>query len=263
MKKYNLNDEGIPGADPGDGKDLENNNAITEGNFDCVEAIFRDHESKLIDLIKRFEKGAIFGCVAWLTSEPVLKALAKCTHVQIVVQKEDFLRPDSHQGKYNPWKNKLHRLYKNINFSMERHFMKYGVRELSICSDPTVEGVRCVGNHNKDKSPAFPRAHHKFLVFCELENTVETSSGYVKGQYVENAYSYETQDYKPISVWTGSYNITDNATRSFENVIYLEDNSGTNPILEAYLKEHHQILSISEPLDWTSQWCEPEYRIGT
>lgn len=253
MKKYNLNDEGIPGADPADGRDLVNNNAITEGNFDCVEVIFRDHEKKLKELIKRFEKGAIFGCVAWLTSEPILTALSKCGHVQIVVQKEDFLRPDNNQGKHNPWKNKLNTLYSKIHFGLERFQMKYGVGELSICSDPTVEGIRCVGNHNKDKNPAFPRAHHKFLVFCELEDYKDQGTGQ----------EYEWSNYKPIAVWTGSYNITDNATRSFENVIYLEDGSGANPIIESYLKEHHQILSISEQLDWTSHWCEPEYRIGT
>ena len=34
-------------------------------------------------------------------------------------------------------------------------------------------------------------------------------------------------------------------------------------IAEAYYNEFCQIFALSEPLDWTSKWCEPELRIGT
>ena len=30
-----------------------------------------------------------------------------------------------------------------------------------------MECVRCLGNHNADRRAAMPRAHHKFLVFCD------------------------------------------------------------------------------------------------
>jgi hypothetical protein len=61
----------------------------------------------MLDIIKQFENGAIFGCVAWLTLIPILKALSKCDNVQIIVQKEDFLRPDLDQNKNNKWKEDL------------------------------------------------------------------------------------------------------------------------------------------------------------
>lgn len=32
--------------------------------------------------------------------------------------------------------------------------------------------------------------------------------------------------------------------------------------LNDYLKEHHQIFALSEPLDWEHDWTETEYRIG-
>jgi phosphatidylserine/phosphatidylglycerophosphate/cardiolipin synthase-like enzyme len=63
----------------------------------------------------------------------------------------------------------------------------------------------------------------------------------------------------PYAVWTGSYNFTKNAGMSFENALYIED----QPIVDAYMAEYAQIFSLSEPLDWTSEWSVPEYRIGT
>ncbi len=34
-------------------------------------------------------------------------------------------------------------------------------------------------------------------------------------------------------------------------------------IMAAYAREWFQVYAISEPLDWESEWCEPQYRIGT
>ncbi len=58
-----------------------------------VEIVLRDHERKLVELVDTHK--AAVGCVAWLTSEPILEGLARLEAVSIVVQKEDFLRPDS------------------------------------------------------------------------------------------------------------------------------------------------------------------------
>ena len=63
----------------------------------------------------------------------------------------------------------------------------------------------------------------------------------------------------PYKVWTGSFNFTNNAERSFENAVVLEEPS----IVQAYFKEFQQIAALSEPLDWESEWVEPEWRIGT
>ena len=34
-------------------------------------------------------------------------------------------------------------------------------------------------------------------------------------------------------------------------------------IVQAYYQEWGQVFALSEPLDWESEWVEPEYRIGT
>lgn len=215
-------------------------------SFNHIEVIFRNQEQKLINLINQYKDDAIFGCVAWLTSVPILKALSGCKNVQIIVQKEDFLRPDLGVRNRDKWKHELQSLYSSIGCGLVRYEFKEPIRNLSVCCDPTVDAIRCVGNYNSDKSPAFPRMHHKFLVFCKI---------------ITNG--NEIRDYKAVAVWTGSFNLTHNATLSFENNIYMVDHSGENYILNGYLFEHHQIFALSEPLNWSSDWIEPEFRIGT
>ncbi len=245
MRNINLHNLSIP-VDGEPGQILKDNSMISKSpHFDTVEVLFRNQEKRLLEIIRSFENGAIFGCVAWLTSTPILKALGKCKNVQIIVQKEDFLRPDIDTKNMNTWKSELGKLYGTLKCEMERHQFRKPMGDLSVCGDPTVDGIRCVGNHNIDKTPAFPRAHHKFLVFC---NVTEMD---------------DTINYEPVALWTGSFNMTKNATFSFENVTYFTDKSGTNEIINSFLNEHHQIFALSEPLNWESIWTAPEFRIGT
>jgi hypothetical protein len=97
--------------------------------------------------------------------------------------------------------------------------------------------IRCCGNYNKDKNPTCPRMHNKFLVFCKIKNNV----------------------LEPYAVWTGSLNLTYNSTNSLENGLYITEKD----IIKAYTNEWANIMAISEKLDWTLEWCEPEFRIGT
>ncbi len=210
-------------------------------HFDSVEVVFKNIENKLLNLIEEFQHGIIFGCVAWLTSKPILNALAKCRNVQIIVQKEDFLRPDLKVLNENFWKKDLCNQYDQLHFSLSRHKCLSPIRSLSVCDDPKVDPIRCIGNYNREGKAAFPRAHHKFLVFCRKSS--------VRG-------------YVPVALWTGSFNLTYNATHSFENVLILRDKSGDNEILHAYLKEHHHLFALSEPLQWEDDWVSPEFRIG-
>lgn len=238
----NLHNLQIETDETGNGIPLSDfSTSINKPTFDFTEVIFRNTEERLIELINEYKNDIIFGCVAWLTSIPILKALAKCKNVQIIVQKEDFLRPDLDTTNYDTWKETIQINYKNLKFELERHQCNEPICHLSVCGDPTVDPIRCLGNHNSSKIPAFPRAHHKFLVFCKLENK-----------------KYITE-----KLWTGSFNLTYNATMSFENVIVLTDKSGENEILNAFLNEHHQLFALSEPLDWKETWVTPEFRIGT
>lgn len=200
-----------------------------------VEVFFRGIEENLIKAIDQAD--IVVGCVAWLTSWPILKALSKKDGVSIVVQKEDFLRPDS-----GPVQNKTRKMYENLPASLTRMDTALDetvLADMSCSSDPTIDAVRCVGNHNSSKTPSSPRAHHKFIVLCKV-----TSS---------------KRQYEPYAVWTGSYNFSHNATRSLENAVLIHDRK----IARAYFAEWAQIAAMSEPLNWEVPWCDPEWRIGT
>ncbi len=222
--------------------------SYTDIKFDKVEAHFRNIEKKLIQYINEYKNDIIFGCVAWLTSYKILDALASCKNVQIIVQKEDFLRPDRNFVKESDWKKTLQEKYSHVKFSFERHQLKEPIRDLSILASPEVDSIRCVGNHNSDKSPAFPRMHNKFLIFCRIN---------------DDNLEEPKLNYSPEMVWTGSFNLTQNATYSLENAVSFLDKSGNNPFINSFLNEHHQIFCISEKLNWEKDWIEPQFRIGT
>lgn len=245
FNKQNLNNEIIPGAD--EPMRLPDFSTSEKGSkFEVIEVYFRDIEQALLKKIKEYENGIIFGSVAWLTSIAVLNALAKCNSVQILIQKEDFLRPDYGTTKSDFWKRYLRGKYDNLQFLYERHQLKPPIGLLSVCNDPVVQSVRCVGNHNEDNEYVMPRAHNKFLVFCSIKDNKSIKVNYV-----------------PEAVWTGSFNLTTNATLSLENVVFMQDKKGKNKVIQAYLKEHHHLYGISEPLDWKHNWVEPEYRLET
>lgn len=201
-----------------------------------VEVIFRSHQARLVQEIAR--SPIVLGCVAWMTDAVVLAALAKCRHVSIIVQKEDFLRPDLGQTRTH----NLRRLYDALPAPLMRYSLPGGVSDLNYAGDPSIAAVRCVGHHNSEKKSAWPRMHNKFLIFCDQE----PDGGGLR-------------DVAPRRVWTGSYNISANAASSWENAVMID----SAEVAGAYAREYGQIMAFSEPLDWTSPWVEPEYRIGS
>ena len=92
-----------------------------------------------------------------------------------------------------------------------------------------------MGHYNSEKSPAFPRMHNKFLVFCTCTD----------------------QGITPYAVWTGSYNFSYNSGNSLENAVYIRDED----IAKRYYDEWAWIFGLSEELDWTSKWVCPEFQI--
>jgi hypothetical protein len=206
---------------------------------------FREHTKKCVEFIEKYD--VIVGSVAWLTSIPILRALSK-KWVQIVLQKEDFLRPDSARME------DVRAAYALSSLGSERLYYGGILSQMSVNGDTFIERFRCVGNHNADKNPAFPRAHHKFLVGCtyrpDRDDAVDADAPFGEPY---------PQCFQPHAVWTGSFNLTANAERSFENVVVIEDEA----IAQAYYNEWNQLAALSEPLDWDSEWCQPQWRIGT
>ncbi len=218
----------------------------TSSNDGKTTVYFRNIESQLIKHID--EADYIVGCVAWLTSFPILKALSKKSGVSIIVQKEDFLRPDVNPSQQ--WKLNLRKAYDALPIGISRQddiFDSTALPDMSTSCDPDITPIRCVGNHNSAKSPAFPRAHHKFIVFCKKDLTIAT---WLRTDW---------PSFEPYAVWTGSFNFTKNAGQSLENAVVLQDRK----IVNAYFQEYAQIAAVSEPLDWESAWVAPEWRIGT
>lgn len=201
---------------------------------------FRNLADRLIEYINQAD--IVLGCVAWLTHTGVLKALAK-KQAAIVVQKEDFLKPDI--GKANAsTRGSMHKLYNALHFDIDRYAEWGGaLHMLSFAGDPSIHPVRCVGNFNRERKPAHPRMHNKFLVFAKV------------GLCGERSHPTPV----PYAVWTGSFNVTKNAAMSLENAIYIE----RAEVVNAYFLEFQQIMAISEPLDWKSDWSAPEWRIGS
>ena len=91
-----------------------------------------------------------------------------------------------------------------------------------------------------------PRMHHKFLVFCKYIEDIDYSDP-------------NSSHYQPYAIWTGSYNMTKNATNSLENGIYISSEN----VATQFFNEWHQLIMVSEPLDWTSEYSEPELEINT
>lgn len=233
------NDEELPLSNPSVSRQLDGTAKVA--------AYFRDLEGPLLHHID--EADAVVGCVAWLTNLKVLKALAAKRAASVLVQKEDFLRPD--RGPLpNGWKVTLQRHYDAIRPIDAPIHLGAGWLEVRTHNDrpgygsplPMV-GLRCVGHLKRKKNEAaMPRMHHKFLVF--LRRLPDSDREVIEGAW----------PYLPYAAWTGSYNITQNGNASLENAIYIEDER----VATAYCDEWAQLVGVSESLDWTSTYAAPE-----
>ena len=245
----NLTELGIP--DDMSVERQEDHRAMT--NTARVTAIFRNHRQELIRLIQEAaqeERTSCFGAIAWLTDMEILQALRGLT-CAMIVQKEDFLRPDT-MPEQPDWPDKLRAAYQALREPAERYMMPGVAKGLSTSGDPSVEPVRCVGER-PERGRINPKMHNKFLVFAKSRNTIRIE------KYGEYAYEIPEVEWEPYAVWTGSFNFTEAAHNSWENSVYIE----SEEIAQSYLNEWAQLLAFSEPLDWTSEYVEPEWRIGT
>jgi hypothetical protein len=116
-----------------------------------IEVIFRNHQARLVQEIDRFP--VVLGGVAWLADSVVLQALARRTQVNIVVQKEDFLKPDLGQS----WAQNLRALYAALPSPLMRYSLPGGVSSLNYAGDPSIVAVRCVGNHKPQRTTTHDR----------------------------------------------------------------------------------------------------------
>lgn len=194
--------------------------------FECH---FRDIEDHLLQAIYDWND-IIVGCIYTLTSDRVVDALVRnCPGVSIVIQKTDWLmRADSW---FRPTLEFL------ADHGLPREIMPWPLDRMDgepyVDDRPYVEGIRCLGY---SAGIYTPKMHNKFLVFCHLED------GALVGK----------------KVWTGSFNLTATAGKSFENAILIDDED----IATAYLNEYAQICTLSEPVVWKTSHPNPTWRLN-
>lgn len=230
-----------------DGDPIALDDFATASESARVTCHFRNVRDALVGYINRYDY--MVGCVAWLTDPVILRALATRRGVSIIVQKEDFLRPDCDE------RLDTRRLYESIVSKFDRWEIGGLLGSMSTCGDPTMDAIRCVGNHNSNKSPAHPRAHHKFLVLGRMSTPEEDGRPATEEEYPGGFGG----TFVPEAVWTGSFNFSVNAGRSLENAVFIEDPA----IARAYANEFSQVAALSEPLNWQDPWSSPEWRCGT
>ena len=93
--------------------------------------------------------------------------------------------------------------------------------------------------------------HNKFLVFGNMVPT-ETC-------VFDDGEHYTEFDFEACAVLTGSANYSESSSLHEENLLYVE----SKQLASAYHNRWRRIVSISEKLDWTSEYVEPEFRWET
>ena len=210
-------------------------------NATTVHVYFDELQQHLAQWINRYEATA--GCVAWLTDPAVMDALISKEEASIVINKEDFKRPDHRVGTDYGEKLKTLESGKSLfghGYAGEGAVSHDYLDRMSVACAMGMQRVRCAGGPPGQSGEMRPTMHHKFFVFGEIEED-------------------EERRFAPKAVWAGSYNPTLNAARSFENATVMVGEEASEP----FLNEFVTIWSLSEPIDWSSKYMEPELRFGT
>ena len=193
-----------------------------------IEVYFRDLEKHLIDKIKKAD--CVIGAVAWITNAGVLKALQE-KRCLIVIQQEDFLRPDLCPEMLLERKSRLQKAYEKLR-PIGPAIWQTGPFS-QIPNLKLTHAIQAFGSAPQQKRYYTPKMHNKFLVFCHKNEVVIS----------------------PYAVWTGSYNITALSNHSLENAMIVYNET----IACAYANEAQSIYLESAPLDWTQSWIAPAY----
>ncbi len=194
-----------------------------------VEVVFRHVKQRLIEVIE--EADMVMGAVAWLTDLDILQAMAGRPTL-LVIQKEDFLRPDMESVLSSEKKRALRAAYDRLgDFDGTRVTVGPFFQATSGVS-ATMPSVLCYGCCRTGQMFRMPRMHNKFIV-CLRESP---------------------EGFSPYAVWTGSFNFTELSRHSLENALIVRDAA----IAQAYAAEAQMIYLQGEPLDWTSEWVRPQ-----
>lgn len=195
-----------------------------------VEVFFRDLKDHLLEQISYADM--VIGAVAWITDLDILAALAQ-KKTLLVVQKEDFLRPDLQSTLTASDKATLHQAYDALQ-PFDGSKVPVGPFDQALYPEKLAHlaPVRSFGYCVPTQMYRVPKMHNKFLAFLQHD---------------------ESDTYQPTSVWTGSLNFTAMSLNSLENAIVVRDPK----IAEAFICEAQIIYIKGDPLNWESDWINP------
>ncbi|WP_199771138.1 phospholipase D-like domain-containing protein [Vibrio owensii] len=223
-------------------EDYEFNDNSTEskrGN----KVYFRNIEERLICEIRKAD--VVLGAVAWVKKDEIIDALAEKDNVFIVIDKNPMFKSDYSKlsKKDRDERNKLIKKYKNLTCNLSPYQFDNLLNKVSEDCSPIIEPIKCVG---KEKTYPYSLMHNKFLIFARM----------IKEKIEMEEKVFYLDKVKPYAVWTGSFNLTFNATQSLENALLITDEE----IVNAYFKEFGQIAAISEKLLWDSPLPNPDWK---
>ena len=151
----------------------------------------------------------------------------------LVVQKEDFLRPDLKSTLTASDKATLYQAYDALK-PFDGRKVPVGPFDQALYPEKLAHlaPVRSFGYCVPTQMYRVPKMHNKFLAFLQQD---------------------ASDTYQPTSVWTGSLNFTAMSLNSLENAVVIHDPK----IAEAFICEAQIIYLKGDPLDWESDWINP------
>ncbi|WP_206483268.1 phospholipase D-like domain-containing protein [Thalassotalea sp. G2M2-11] len=208
--------------------------------FDDSNSSYEDSLLKVVfdnielEVCKEIEKhNLIVGCTLTLSNEKIIEALSSNEkEVCIIVDKKSSLKKqrflkDSSSNltafKFDP--STFGDLYLLTSPDVKQINNKDPIRLFGLSTEPYEE----VGDDNETRK-RYPLSHQKFLVFCNYDN-----DGTISAE----------------KIVTGSFNFSDNAPYSRENVIFINDPKVAN----LFYREWQRIATLSEPLN---QFCKDD-----
>lgn len=178
-------------------------------------AHFTDIEAHILQWIAASD--VVIGAVAWLTSTRLLEALISSKKPCLfILQDETYV----HGKTKIKWKKELAQRYRQL-IPLQSLVLSQPL------TSPISSAIRVIGSPSllkKKSRNQQPLMHNKILVFGKLDMSRKRCEWF--------------------GVSTGSFNLTAAATRSLENVIYIEQST----IINAYLKEWTQLLYMSRSI---------------
>jgi len=186
-----------------------------------TEVHFRNLEDVLLREIEQAD--IVLGCVAWITSAPILEELARKTTCLILDHKVPSMpahRKESYAALQFQDKTPIYEMLRNGHGYSE--YFCYSTEKGHPISDTMYGDWNFEAGLYRVDGGKFRYMHHKFLIL--IENQGICSCG--------------KRLYKP-SVWTGSFNLTKNAKTGLENAIILRDPTLCASYLCEFLEVHH------------------------